>query len=299
MTTHANSTRIKHNSDEAFREWLNEFSDSLDAIGLVQTSDTGQINLATVTRPGSNTLAGYQIRRFDDSLQATAPIFIRFDFGTGGSATSPEIQVSVGTGTNGAGTLTQTGIAGTMTTAREISASDTGGSGQTSEVARPSHYCHAEGFFGVSWKNSTTAVIGLPGLVAICRTCNSSGEPDGRGILIDWGGGSTQQTRQSVAFTGTPQAFTAQTSNPNNMLGFLPAAPIATVVEGANQVALAWAITPLSEPLFGMVGVYPTEVPGGCTFRATPVGTTPRTFISVNAWVFGIPTSMRVAMLWE
>jgi hypothetical protein len=38
------------------------------AMGLVQTSDTGQINWVTVARPALNTIAGYEIWRFNDAF---------------------------------------------------------------------------------------------------------------------------------------------------------------------------------------------------------------------------------------
>lgn len=301
MTKHAFATRIKHNSDAAFREWVGEFSDALDAIGLIQTSDTGQIDIPTATRPAISTLAGYQIRRFNDSLQAAAPIFIKFHFGTGsGNSNAPETQITVGTGSDGAGNLTATGMAGTLLTAREFNASDTGGSGQTAETPRPSHFCHAEGFLGLSWKNSVvTGVIGLPGLFGICRTCNNAGEPDARGMLIDWGGLSGSKVRQSVVFGSSPEAYTAKGGSPDNMLGFMPQGPAATAVGQANQVALGWTITPLAEPLFGFLGCYPEEVVGGSVFQATPVGDIERTYVAVDNWLFGIPATMTVAMLWE
>jgi hypothetical protein len=302
MTTHAFSTRIRHDSDAVYREWVQEFHNALAAIGLVQTADTGQANISALTRPGSDTFNAYEIWRFGDSLQSSAPIFIRFDYGTGGgSLSSPKVGIIVGTGSNGSGTLTQTGMSGTLvTTARQLASGGTGGSQQTSDTAKPSKFCHAAGFLGISWKHlAGSPGFGLPGLFAICRTCDNTGTPDGRGMMLDWGNNQGNPTRQAVRFTATAQAFTAQTAAPNSDLGMMPQAPTNTVVDGINQVALGWTITPLAEPLFGLCGVYPNEVPYGHTFQATLVGVTPRTYISIQDWAFGSPTTMRVAMLWE
>lgn len=96
---------INHTTDAGFRAWATNLSTALQACGLVKTADTGQINLTTVTRAGAGGLAGYEIYRFNDALQATRPIFVRVEYRTGSSPDSAQIQVTFGTGTNGAGTL--------------------------------------------------------------------------------------------------------------------------------------------------------------------------------------------------
>jgi hypothetical protein len=94
-------------NDADFRTWGKGISDELAAAGLVQTADTGQINWTTVTKPaGSNTAAGYEIRRFDDALQSSAPVFVKVEYGTGGAADRPAVWITVGNASNGAGTLT-------------------------------------------------------------------------------------------------------------------------------------------------------------------------------------------------
>lgn len=92
--------------DAELRSWGSAVSAQLAACGLVQTADTGQINWATVTKPAAGaTPAGYEIWRFNDALQATKPVFIKVEYGTGGAATFCAMWLTVGTGTNGAGTL--------------------------------------------------------------------------------------------------------------------------------------------------------------------------------------------------
>lgn len=94
-------------TDASFRAWAQLIHDSLVSVGLIQTSDTGQIDLTSVSTPGSNnTYAGYEIWRFNDSRQATDPIYIKLEYGRGGAAGRPSLRVSVGVGSNGSGTLT-------------------------------------------------------------------------------------------------------------------------------------------------------------------------------------------------
>jgi len=96
-------------TDAKFRAWVLACITALTDVGLVQTADTGQIDPATVSAPpSSGSKQGYAIFRFNDALQATLPIFIRLDFGTvfkSGTDTRPTLWVTVGTSTNGSGTL--------------------------------------------------------------------------------------------------------------------------------------------------------------------------------------------------
>jgi hypothetical protein len=99
-------------SDSTFRTWGASIGNTMVALGLARASDTGQINWASVVRPGTtSTSAGFEMFVLTDTLQATYPVFIKMEYGTAGSTTLPMIWVTVGTGSNGAGTLT--GVVGT------------------------------------------------------------------------------------------------------------------------------------------------------------------------------------------
>jgi len=80
--------------------------------GWVQAAETGQVNWTTVTKPTvTNTAAGFEIWRMNDSLQATAPVFMKIEYGSGSNTAIPGLWITVGSATNGAGTLS-----GTMST---------------------------------------------------------------------------------------------------------------------------------------------------------------------------------------
>ena len=72
---------------------------------LTKTGDTGQVNWATVSTEPNMAYRDYEIFALGGPLQATAPIFLRFDYvgGTGGGASG--VSLTVGTTTDGAGNL--------------------------------------------------------------------------------------------------------------------------------------------------------------------------------------------------
>lgn len=103
-TSPANYT---NSSDANFRTWGSYLSGRKAAVGLVQTADTGQVNWTTATAPIiANSYLNYEIWRFADSLQATAPVFIKVEYGSNTSTNNPGVRVQFGSGSNGAGTLT-------------------------------------------------------------------------------------------------------------------------------------------------------------------------------------------------
>lgn len=297
MTTQSWSARVRHDSDATFREWGSDFAAKLAAVGLVQTSDTGQINWVTVTRPGINTNAGYEIWRFNDTQQGTAPIYLRIDYGTGSGATSPRMLFTVGTGSNGSGTITGTALS----TARNVH----GGTAQATDTARQSYMCAVDGFFGFDWKVGAGITEAS---FFICRTCDATGAPTATGAMVHWGVGASNSVtaRQAFRFAATAVAYAAQTAAEAAALGLSPQQPSATSVGADIQVFLGWTITPRVEPLFGVCGVYNTELVPGGTFSATLVGSTPRTFLvwSNQCGPFGsagaaVSGGMNLAMLWE
>ena len=113
MATDLRQLPAYFNSNTDFQNWVAGIHAQLAAVGLVQTSDTGQINPATVLAPVSTSaMQGYEIWRLSDTLQSTAPVFIKVEYGASAiGATSPGFFFTVGTSTNGAGTLTtQVGV---------------------------------------------------------------------------------------------------------------------------------------------------------------------------------------------
>lgn len=94
-------------TDSEFRTLGSFFSNCLESGGVIKTADSGQIDWTTVTFPGANnTLAGYEIRRFSDAMQATDPVFIKILYYRDSATSRIGFRFQIGTGSNGSGTIT-------------------------------------------------------------------------------------------------------------------------------------------------------------------------------------------------
>lgn len=277
MTTQSWSTVIDHTGDAGFRAWVAEFIAKLIAAGLVQTADTGQINTATVTRPGTSTDGGYAIFRMNDTQQGTAPVFLRFNFGTNTSANAPRIQLQTGTSSNGSGTL-----GGTTTSALSICSTAVPISTVT---AFQSYACVNEGFVGLVFKaggaTASSGGLAVAGFV-LNRSCDANGDPTADALFIlrhnASGTNAPAGTNQSVRLAATAAVYTSST-NPACMV---PGAEVSSLVGANTQAAVFFMISRQVAPVFGICAAYLTEAAAGTTFSTTLVGSTPRTYLNVG-----------------
>lgn len=89
------------------RDWAGRIEALLGASGWVPAADSGQT--AASALPAATTayqVCGYQIWRMADALQATAPIFLKIEFGSGSNAAYPSMAITIGTGSDGVGNIT-------------------------------------------------------------------------------------------------------------------------------------------------------------------------------------------------
>ena len=186
-----NAVKAYLSNDSDYRAWWDAIRAQLTAVGLVQTSDTGQLNPASHTRPSTNSYSGYEIWRFADSLQATLPIFMKIEPGVGATADRPAIRMTVGTSTNGAGTIN--GQAGTAVIGVRTNS-------KTAGDTLPSFMSHGEGYFHFFTNvdvNSANYAFGF-----IIERPFSNGAPTAEGILHYTYLGSSN-TRQVIPPSGT------------------------------------------------------------------------------------------------
>lgn len=188
MTTSAISAPLAQATNVQFQAWVTEVVTALfTALGVTQTSDTGQINPATVAAPSAaNASQGYVIGRFNDTLQATSPIFFKLEFGSGSAAADPQMYLTVGSGSNGSGTITNGG-GGAVTTRVTVT---TGGAPTSSTTSYTSRYVYLAttgiGYLGVIFKIAAiggSIYTGFGGF-AIYRTNDVSGNATSNGVAV-------------------------------------------------------------------------------------------------------------------
>lgn len=197
--------------DASFRTWAQGIEAQILAVGLALASDTGQLDLTTATRPATvTTFAGFKMYRFNDSLQATKPFFLKVEYGVGGATDRPALRVSCGTVTNGAGTFTGTYL---VTTTNVLAgASKSAGntlesfcSGSSARVLLAHNVDPANGTYGF-------------GFIAE-RTVDPDGTPNGDGVFFWAFTGGAVSSFVLVPFTGTMPTFTSVNS-PFNLVSW-------------------------------------------------------------------------------
>lgn len=96
------SMNFDNTSDTTFRAWASALDTQILAMGWVHSTDSGQANLSTMTR-STTAGANYIIYKTNDGL---TPIFLKIEYISGGTTTTPGFTMSVGWATDGAGNLT-------------------------------------------------------------------------------------------------------------------------------------------------------------------------------------------------
>lgn len=194
----ATASLVNSNSTDAnFRAWGKGISDQLAAMGLVKTADTGQIDWLTVLTPSTtNQVRGFEMWRFADALQATYPVFIKIEYGSGAATLAPGIKVTVGIATDGAGNLTGT---------RKSTTLDLTTSGANSTSSFTCVFSGASNRIGVAlWIDHTTN--SAVSWFIVERVKDASGADTGGGIVLCGGkGGATASTlhkSQVVTYAG-------------------------------------------------------------------------------------------------
>lgn len=287
MTTASTTSVLSHTSDATFRAWGLSISDLMTAAGFIKSADTGQIDWATVARPGVSTYAGYEIRYLNDSLHGSKPIYVKLEFGTASSATYPAIRATCASGTNGAGTLSGT----TYFTVLGLSVVS-GPAGTTV----PSFVCATEGFVGIAafrrgWTNYSFTFM-------IARTTDAAGTPTTEGFIF-YTSASGALVRY-MYYNGTQSAAASDYC-------LIPGAVVSTLISGNPQVFRHYAMLPDIRCTPAVVSFYGSEITTETTFTVRPIGVTDRTYLALsdaggpNSCALGgaSPSANRLGMLWE
>ena len=329
MATWSTNTPLDQSSNANFQTWVNEVYNALvTQCGLTQTGDTGQMAVpcATAAPVAISTSAGYYVFKFNDTLQATAPIFFKLEFGSNSaSANTPTMWITVGTGSNGSGTITWTGFGttdgGVATGTRVAAGANVAGQTTTNYTSRYCYnatqgVCHA--ILKINMGPTTGAsVMGF----MIYRSVSATGAPNGNAAILATN--STLATSGANGPCAQVISYTNSTvygpSSPNNLAyasslyatpGWAPTNTSRTSTVG--QIFPAYQIQPSTSTglNLGITNAMATaainEVALGATVTATVLGSTSLTYICVNGLPWANtsstgfnPTNYGVLLLWQ
>jgi len=281
-------------TDAKFRTWGLAMSTAMAAAGFVKTADTGQIDWATVAKPTAvNTTAGYEIWRFNDTLQATAPIFIKIWYGSGGSVASgntPSTWLNVATGSNGSGVVTGPAVSSLQSNIGNTAPSNTGMVG---------YFCHTEGYGLMVFGNQLVAgQYTNPGFYVIERTRDETGAPTAKGVSISrvyYNSATPFNQVYGIDFENSVTYTTGR--NPH---GALPSNAYSMATGNFVPLGRHFAPIPGGYPLIGSLTYFNTDIPAYTTFDVDIMGTE-HTYLTFGVPNFGIAldTDSRAAFLWE
>ena len=190
MAAYTSLTLIPYGATQANMVALAQFifGSVLTGAGWVQTGDTGQ--QASDSWPAVtsvNTSNGYQVWRMADALQGTYPVFMKIELGSSTAASIIAFWITIGTGSDGAGSITGTLLARTQfgNYSGSTTAFPSYGSGSTSR------------FNWALWLNASTANSAF--YWGIERSKDATGADSNHGLII-----------QSMAGTSSPKVFWTQ-----------------------------------------------------------------------------------------
>jgi len=160
----------------AFCQWIDDLF--LVTGGWTLSSDSGQMVIASAVHPTSgNQSMGYRIYCMADTLQATAPIFLKIEYGSSGILVEPGIWFTIGQGSNGSGTITNILRPRTQVMAGNNSSVQTGSANSYGSAA-PNRCC-----FGMFCQAANTI---YPFLFSIERTKDAVGNDTAAGWIPVW-----------------------------------------------------------------------------------------------------------------
>lgn len=273
-------------TDAGFRAIGSLINSNLTAVNasiLTVTTDTGQINWTTVTKPvATNTVAGYEIWKFNDS-QGT--LYFKIEYGTASSATAQfSLWITIGTGSNGSGTIT--GIIGTR---RQVSCAQ---NIQSTITNYTSHCCVVNGSFWLllGEGTSTSTNSSCQAAFQFNRTGDSTGAVDNTGWFLQSTTTGSQTNLNSIIYWTTGAITRQDATNTVPKTFFVPTSITSSNfgTGGNNNYQVYRHQLPMSPeiktpPLVGMC--IQSEAPVATTTTMAIVGSTTHTFMMTGtAW---------------
>lgn len=273
MTTASWSTVVDHTSDVGFRAWGSELSGKLAAVGMVQQADTGQINWSTVVRSAVNVAAGYEIWK-----TPSGGLCLKIEYGTDqASATAPKIWFTIGTGSNGSGTLTG------QSSTRASACPNSSGVAATTTTCQ-SYLCAKNNYMGLIWKVGYLTALSQPAWAEFMfgPTVDATGADSSVGFYVLHQGDANTGGAQVATLQTVRTLSTAATRSATSSFCVVPGQPSVSSDGTSNQVYVHWLDTPSVQPALYSGTIYTTDLTVGSTMSVGLVGATARTYISMG-----------------
>lgn len=266
-----------HGTNESFRIWGKAISDRLSSM-LVKTTDTGQIDWTTVNKPSQGVTAGYEVYRFDDALQATAPIFIRIDYGSSSASggTTPMLSYTIADGTDGAGKMIGGAVSPLISSGFSAIPQQ--------YLAFPSYMCVQPGYFGMALAGGLISGTSI-GLWLVIERCR-----DDAGVILDEGAlvtGSFFTSGHYLMRNVQPKDFLNQAGTclvPGNR----------TTSRVGNEIQVYRHYTapgPLVRNLIGICTHMKSEIPAGTEFATALMNGETHTYLALADWAPNVSSS--------
>lgn len=233
MALQSPSIKLAQASDAEYRAWGLAISTALAALGLTKRAETGTVGWTTAAKPTAQAAPdNWEIWEFSDSLQATKPVLIKIEYTCqSGFPLQPNLIVSVGTGSNGTGTLTG-----------NVGSRMGRGLATASTATTTCYLAGGAGYLSVTLFGAT-ATAGHSITFAVERTTDNNGAHTGDGVFY-WIAGSASG---STVTSGASQYVSFDTVTIPAATTSLPAIlPTTTTFQLLNNVGVS-PIFPLGD----------------------------------------------------
>ena len=198
--------RLSNADTTLFRAWGSAVSAALGQM-LTRVTQTGEVNWATVNAAvATNTFQGFGDYRLNDSLQSTAPLFFKFEYGSApSSAQLPAIKLTIGKSVDGSGS-----VSNVLQSAINVL------SGNNSASALSNCYIsNGDGSgFVFSMQPDISSTIG--GFCCVERSRNQLGQPTANALMLSF------QTITSQNHTNRFIAYNLETTLSADNTGLFP-----------------------------------------------------------------------------
>lgn len=259
------------------------------AIGLVRVPFTGEIDPSTVAAPTTaSTIQGYEIWRFNDALQATAPVYLKVGYGNAASATLYRMTVAVGSGHDGSGNLTG------ATPAAEVYV------GGASTTSYPTYVAGDSG--RVLIRLWPTVFSSNMMLLSVERLPGADGLPSAEGVVV-WSTGNSTSVTQAHCMRTSDGRVDSITTGYYRLLSSAP--PLSSGASGTDVAlypARAWLDRRETRPLHSLLTYFQADLTPNNPVTVACWDGRSRTYLPLGTTTGGFSVaggSQCAALLWE